>query len=363
MGFLANIVATTSVLLLISSYSRAVTADSCTITSFDEISSVVASCSNVVFGSFTIPSGNKLAIKFLDGASVTFSGEVLFEHFNGDGPLLRLTINNGVVTGDDNHLFNGQGESYWGLNGTKPLLMRLVAQNTNFQGFKIKNCPQRCISINGSNNTVISNFTIDNQDGVGKAKNTDGFDVSSSSGITIKDTIVTNQDDCVAINSGSDILVDNLHCIGSHGFDISVGQGSGNTNFVTNVTFQNSILTGGLVGLSMLSHIEGGTGEVNSINYTNIHIEGSTDYAVFFHQDFSSAIQGNTGVPVGTVVFSDITFNNVTGFVDDTTDAAAVCLRCASGFCKNFNFNGLQISGATKKDECSIEPIGYKCNT
>ncbi|XP_060517876.1 polygalacturonase-like [Cylas formicarius] len=362
MGFLANIVAAASVVLLIASYPPGVRADSCTITSYDQISSVVSSCSTVTFGSFTVPSGNKLDIKFLDGAYVTFTGQIKFEHYNGDGPLIKLTISNGVVKGDDNHLFNGLGETYWGLSDTKPLLMRLVGQHTGFYGFKIKNCPQRCVSINSSKNSVIGSFIIDNTDGIGKAKNTDGFDVSSSSNIVIKDTTVTNQDDCVAINSGSDILVDNLHCIGSHGFDISVGQGSGNTNFVTNVTFQNSILTEGMVGLSMLSHVEGGTGEVNTVNYNNIKIEGATDYAVFFHQDFSSASQGNTGVPVGTVVFSDITLNNVSGYVD-SNKAAAVCLRCASGYCKNFNFNGLQISGAKKKDECSIQPNGYKCNT
>lgn len=32
--------------------------------------------------------------------------------------------------------------------------------------------------------------------------NTDGFDISESTGVTIKNAVVKNQDDCIAINSG-----------------------------------------------------------------------------------------------------------------------------------------------------------------
>lgn len=60
--------------------------------------------------------------------------------------------------------------------------------------------------------------------GLPAAHNSDGFDVSSSKGVRIRDSVVANQDDCVAVTSGDGIIVDNMWCNGSHGLSIgSVG--------------------------------------------------------------------------------------------------------------------------------------------
>ncbi|XP_060517916.1 uncharacterized protein LOC132696850 [Cylas formicarius] len=347
--------------LSFSSFTPTVKAASCTINSYDEVSSVVASCTDITVGSFTVPAGESLIMNMQDGTYLTFTGLIKFEHSNWNGPLVQLRVTNGVIKGDSNHLFHGQGESYWGNTGTKPLFMYINVVHTGVYGFKIKNCPERCVGIDGSRNSVFGNFIIDNADGVNLARNTDGFDVAKSSGITLKDTTVTNQDDCVAINSGSDILVDNFVCTGSHGFDIAAGQDLNNDNFVTNVTFQNSILVDSMVGLSMLSVVDGGTGEISKITYNNIKIQGASDYGIMFHQDFSNSGQGSTGKPVGTVVFSDITLNDIVGYVNGQYSAGVV-LRCAEGYCKNFNFNYVDITGGKSPDECSIQPNGYTCH-
>lgn len=44
-------------------------------------------------------------------------------------------------------------------------------------------------------------------DGDPAAHNTDGFDISGSDTVTLQDITVYNQDDCVAVTSGSNILV------------------------------------------------------------------------------------------------------------------------------------------------------------
>jgi polygalacturonase len=50
---------------------------------------------------------------------------------------------------------------------------------------------------------------------------------------------VYNQDDCVAVTSGTQIVIDNLYCSGGHGLSIgSIGGKSNNT--VDTVTFKNS---------------------------------------------------------------------------------------------------------------------------
>lgn len=41
-------------------------------------------------------------------------------------------------------------------------------------------------------------------------KNTDGFDVRNSTNIVIRNSVVFNQDDCVAINSGFNVHLDRI---------------------------------------------------------------------------------------------------------------------------------------------------------
>lgn len=60
------------------------------------------------------------------------------------------------------------------------------------------------VSISDTNGLAINSMTIDNSDGDSAGgHNTDGFDIGDSSSITITGAKVYNQDDCVAVNSGS----------------------------------------------------------------------------------------------------------------------------------------------------------------
>jgi len=66
------------------------------------------------------------------------------------------------------------------------------------------------------------------------AHNSDGFDLSSSSNMTIQHSTVLNQDDCVAITSGNNVTVKNMYCSGGHGMSIGSVGGKSNNN-VTNI--------------------------------------------------------------------------------------------------------------------------------
>lgn len=60
------------------------------------------------------------------------------------------------------------------------------------------------VSIVDANDLKINSMTIDNSAGdkLG-GHNTDGFDIGNSVGVTITNAKVYNQDDCVAVNSGT----------------------------------------------------------------------------------------------------------------------------------------------------------------
>ena len=108
-------------------------------------------------------------------------------------------------------MLDGNGPQYWdseGGNGgkTKPKFFQahnLI--NSTIDGIHIKDSPVHVFSISNCRNLTLANVTIDNRSGDRDqlGHNTDGFDISSSSNLTFVGAKVYNQDDCVAINSGT----------------------------------------------------------------------------------------------------------------------------------------------------------------
>jgi len=105
---------------------------------------------------------------------------------------------------------NPDGARWWDGDGgsggkTKPKFF--YAHNlidSTITNLHIENTPIQAVSINGCDGLTVTSMTIDNTAGdTGGGKNTDGFDIGSSSSVTITGANVYNQDDCVAINSGT----------------------------------------------------------------------------------------------------------------------------------------------------------------
>jgi polygalacturonase len=67
----------------------------------------------------------------------------------------------------------------------------------------ILNPPVQVFSIDSCTDLTVSGVTIDGTAGNSLGANTDGFDIGSSTGVTITGANVANQDDCVAVNSGT----------------------------------------------------------------------------------------------------------------------------------------------------------------
>lgn len=149
--------------------------------------------------------------------------------------------------------------------------------NSEITNLNIKNWPVHCFYISGSQHLTISGLTLDNSAGdepndasgdKAAAHNSDGFDISSSDYVTLENISVINQDDCVAVTSGTEITVDNLYCSGGHGLSIgSIGGKSNNT--VDGVTFKNSQVKDSQNGCRIKSNSET-TGSVSfqSLNKT-----------------------------------------------------------------------------------------------
>ena len=126
-------------------------------------------------------------------------------------------------------------------------------------------------SINGATNTQFNGITINNKDGDSKGgHNTDAFDVGSSTKITISGATVYNQDDCLAVNSGTQITFTGGYCSGGHGLSIgSVGGRSDNTVDTVNILDSQIVNSDNGVRIKTVS---GATGKVSGVTYSNIKL-------------------------------------------------------------------------------------------
>ncbi|KAH8654806.1 glycoside hydrolase [Ilyonectria robusta] len=125
----------------------------------------------------------------------------------------------------------------------QPKVAVSVIKNSNIKNLNVLNTPVQAFSINSVTNLGVYGVTLDNSLGDNKGgHNTDAFDVGSSTDVYISGAIVKNQDDCLAINSGTNITFTGGNCSGGHG--LSIGSVGGRSdNVVKTVRILNSTIS------------------------------------------------------------------------------------------------------------------------
>lgn len=190
--------------------------DSCTFSGSDGAASASASkasCATITLSALTVPSGTTLDLTELeDGTTVVFEGTTTWEYDEWEGPLFAVSGTKITVKGADGHQLDGQGAKWWDGEGddgvTKPKFFQAHdLTDSTISGINVLNPPHQVFSINGAQTLTLSDITIDATDGDDNdlGANTDCFDIGSSDGVTITGAVCKNQDDCVAVNSGTNI--------------------------------------------------------------------------------------------------------------------------------------------------------------
>ncbi|KAG8710743.1 hypothetical protein FRC08_016777, partial [Ceratobasidium sp. 394] len=202
-----------------------------TISSLNDVAAA-QKCTTVNINGFTVPAGKTFSLALLSGTTVNLLGDVKFGVANWAGPLFSIQGTNINFNGNG-HTFDGNGPSYWdGLGGnggvTKPHPMMKIKMSGTYTNVKVLNSPAHVYSVSNPAALVMSKLTIDNSaanaansksGGLPAAHNTDGFDVSTTD-LTIEDSVITNQDDCLALNKGTNIIFQRNICTGGHGISI-----------------------------------------------------------------------------------------------------------------------------------------------
>ncbi|KAI7306863.1 Endopolygalacturonase [Hortaea werneckii] len=333
----------------------------CTFTEADAAASGKADCKNIVLKDIAVPAGTTLDMTDLnDGTTVTFEGTTTFGYEEWKGPLISFSGTDITVQGADGHLIDMGGDQWWdgkGSNGgvTKPkgFYAHSLTESV-ITGLNIKNTPIQCFSINGAENLHVVDITIDNSEAKGEIEdgghNTDAFDVGSSTGVYISGANVKNQDDCLAINSGTDISFTGATCSGGHG--ISIGSvGGRDDNTVENVFISDCTIADSDNGVRIKT-VYDATGSVKNVTYSSITLSGINKYGIVIEQDYENG--SPTGTPTDGVPITDLTLSDITGSVGD--DAAPYYILCAA--CPDWTVSGVDVTGGTAFDECEGEPSG-----
>ncbi|RHZ64300.1 uncharacterized protein CDV56_108630 [Aspergillus thermomutatus] len=347
------------------------TASPCTCTSYSQIPSAVASCTNIVLSNIAAPSGSAIDLSaLLPGTTVTFDGTTTFGFTNSSSfDPITISGSNITITANPGAVIDGNGPAYWdglGSNGGVPkpnhfIVVKKVTGHSAIRNLNIRNWPVHLFYISSCSDLLFEDLLLNNTAGdapnarsgaLAAAHNSDGFDVSSSSNIVIRRSAVYNQDDCVAITSGDNMTVSELECHGGHGLSIGSVGGKSNNN-VTNILFTDSAVYDSENGCRIKSNYNT-TGYIANITYSNIRIRAASIYGIDIQQDYLNG--GPTGSPSNGVLIENVSFRNVSGTA--TSAARDYYVLCGDGSCRDFVFENVDIAGGGVGSSCNYPASG-----
>ncbi|KAF7314645.1 Glycoside hydrolase family 28 protein [Mycena kentingensis (nom. inval.)] len=320
-------------------------------------------CTTINISGFIVPAGSTFNLNPADGALISLNGDITFAFKNWNGPLMIIQ----VIRSTDRALSTVRfpppeirlprpiAEDSFGTSGTpqKPGLMLRLKMGGRFSNVRILNSPVRAISIDGSGtglvvdgvrvNDAAGSVTLPN--GRLAGANTDvrphinfGFDVSASN-VIIQNSVVSNQDDCLAIKSGTNITFMNNSCTGGHG--ISIGSVESNI-LISGVTISNNV--GAVQALRIKSDATAINATVSNVIFTNNRAAGTTFSGVLIDQSYPAIL----GTPGTGAIVSGVQFTG-TNSIAVASSAHRVEVNCGStASCPGtWNFAGLTVTGGT----------------
>ncbi|KAI9014333.1 pectin lyase fold/virulence factor [Phycomyces nitens] len=356
--------------MLLASFSQAATV--CTVTTSStgddavSINAAFESCKNG--GTVVFPSGSTFNMKTvvsatgLQDVTVKFSSTVNLPTYNtafeSEKAFFYLAGDNINFSGPGVFYGNGQGW-YNAENKNAPVVFKPKATNSYFGGFTIKQAPRAHFSVNNCVNTLFESLTINTVSSSTSypAKNTDAFDVSSSSDITIRSSNIVNGDDCIAVNGGvKNLTVSGLTCTGSHGFSVGSLGKDGKTDVVSDLKFLGNKCIDCQNGVRIKTW-PGGKGSVTGITFDNINLQNAENpILITTHYCDNQKAESCTGSDSTSLTISDVTLNNIYGSISTTKKKPIISVNCSTETpCKNFAITNINIVAAsnTPKNVCT----------
>ncbi|KAI9728290.1 MAG: hypothetical protein M1834_007692 [Cirrosporium novae-zelandiae] len=249
----------------------------------------------------------------------------------------------------------------------RPILFGIIGlKSGTIADLKLRYSPQWYNLIANSSDVVYDNIDISGySNSENDAKNTDGWDTYRCDGITIQNSVINNGDDCVSFKPNStNILIQSLHCNGSHGISVgSLGQYIGEVDIVENIYVANismynasdgarikvwpgvaSALSGDLQG-------GGGSGSVKNVTYEDMYVN-NVAYAIEVTQCYGQSNKTLCSEYPSSLTIDDILFKNFTGKTSSKHDPYVGTIVCSSTtVCSNISAVDIDVTAPSGGDD------------
>ncbi|KAG3133448.1 hypothetical protein PI126_g19183 [Phytophthora idaei] len=302
----------------------------------------VSECHTILVDSLQVPAGVMLNLtKLQNNTRISFHGTSTFGKMLWAGPLVELQGNNLTVTGPGT--LDGQGA--W---------MHKVV-NSTVSGLNVLNMPFHAFAVESCNYTTISGVTVNSSAGDGIAKNTDGFDLDKNDHVTITKNRVYGQDDCLAMQSSTNIVFSNNYCCGTHGISIGSlgGPEQNSSTTVDGLTVTGNTIVNSTNGIRIKTII-GLKGLVTNAVYTNNELLNVT-HAIVLHSDYNKTKGGYAGTPTSLVKITNITIDGLRGTAKNLYDIVA-----NPDVVSNWDFKNVDVV-VSSNGNCTGEPSNIQC--
>ncbi|KAK4491338.1 hypothetical protein RD792_002074 [Penstemon davidsonii] len=208
-------------------------------------------------------------------------------------------------------LIDGRGQKWWDLPCKPHKAIRFFwSSNLAVQGLQIINSPQFHFRFDNCHHVQINSLYIKSPAG---SPNTDGIHIENSNNVQIRNSVISNGDDCVSIGAGSyNIDIRNITCGPGHG--ISIGSlGIRNSRAcVSNITVTDSIIKYSDNGVRIKTW-QGGFGSVSKVTFNNIHMDTVRNPIIIdqYYCNTRACLNQSSAVYI-----NDISYKNIKGTYD-----------------------------------------------
>ncbi|RKO89454.1 pectin lyase fold/virulence factor [Blyttiomyces helicus] len=258
----------------------------------------------------------------LSNVDIVIDGNVTFPYNNAQwDPKLEYW----QIAGNDVHIsgtgsITADGQLWWDNQPSGgPSVMVINVHNGSLSGITITQARAGHLKISFSSSFEVANITASSvSSSANPAKNTDGIDVSGSTGVYIHDSTIINGDDAIALEGGADgVEIRRVHCGGwCHGVSIGSlgppGKANGSIASVQNVWVEDVSFEGCSTAIHIKSWPSSVQGWANNITYKNVALN-NVGYAINFDQNYFAKDCKGCQRDHSLIQFENITIEGVSG--------------------------------------------------
>ncbi|KAF8761394.1 Glycosyl hydrolases family 28 [Rhizoctonia solani] len=253
---------------------------------------------------------------------------------------------------DGGGTIDGSGQSWWDARPSNvsliPPLTLVVhqAHNARISNITFYKTPKWANLVQESSDVVYEYITVNSvSNSTADMRETDGWDTYRSDGITIRDSVIHNGDDCVSFKPNStNIVVRNLQCTESHGISVgSLGEIPGVQDIVRNIYVDNIWMSKSENGT--FAGQNRGYGVVDNVIYTNFH-NIDNDYPITIDNCYKTSVANCTAYPSG-IKINNVFLRNITGTSSGKYNSTVASLVCSPGACGSVYLQDINISAAS----------------